>query len=139
MLSFLLLLACAGGTKTDDSAPNTGDDTSANHETADTSSHETADSGPACSTMNSGTDWAWTGECPQMRTPCDIVVDGCSLTIDYSADGGMTMGMPYSGTISGDTVTFGDDDSVTGCVGTIEDPDKVTGTCSNGCSFTLRR
>lgn len=74
-----------------------------------------------------------------MRTPCDIVVTECSLTIDYSADGGMTMGMPYAGTIEGDTITFEDGDGVNGCVGTIEDADTVSGTCDGGCTFTLRR
>lgn len=136
MLSLILLLACAGGAKTDDSA-NT-DDSAATDDSgaADDSAEDTA---PTCAALNSGDDWAFNGECPQMRTPCDIVVDGCSLTIDYSADGGMTMGMPYAGTISGDTITFEDGDDVPGCVGTIEDPDKVTGTCADGCTFTLRR
>jgi len=138
MISLLLFLACAGGSKTDDSAQHTGDDTSAGDDSADTQAQDT-DTGPACATLNSGDDWAWSGECPQMRTPCDIVVDGCSLTIDYAADGGMTMGMPYAGTISGDTITFEDGDSVGGCTGTIEDPDKVTGSCTGGCTFTLRR
>ncbi len=125
MLTLLLLLACTGDTKTDDTSDNTGDDS--------------ADTASACATLNSGDDWDFNGECPQMRTPCDIVVDGCSLTIDYAADGGMTMGMPYEGTIEGDTITFADGDSVTGCVGTIEDADTVSGTCDGGCTFTLRR
>lgn len=145
MLSLILLLACGGGTKTDDSANSSTDDTSGggadsgDTDSADTNGGDSADSTPTCSTLNSGDDWYWSGECPQMRTPCDIVVDGCSLTIDYAADGGMTMGMPYSATIEGSTVTFSDDNSVSGCVGTLESADKVTGTCSNGCTFTLRR
>ncbi|MFN7144956.1 MAG: hypothetical protein ACK4YP_14360 [Myxococcota bacterium] len=98
------------------------------------------DSGPAaCAPLTSGDDWAWQGACPQMRTPCDIVVTGCSLAIDYAADGGMTMGMPYAGTIDGSTITFTDGDTVTGCVGTIEDADTVSGTCDDGCTFTLER
>jgi hypothetical protein len=132
MITLLLALAaCDTGTK--DTAPV--DDTSAD----DTSDTDTDTDTPACSTLNSGTDWVWNGECPQMRTPCDIVVDGCSLTIDYDADGGMTMGMPYAGTIEGDTITFEDGDSVGGCVGTIEDADNVSGTCGDGCTFTLKR
>jgi hypothetical protein len=74
-----------------------------------------------------------------MRTPCDLVVTECSLAIDYAADGGMTMGMPYAGTVTGSTITFDDGDEVTGCVGTIEDADSVSGSCSGGCTFTLRR
>lgn len=134
MLTLLLLLACATERKTDD--PAGGDDSA-----ADTDLDTSADSGSggACSALSSGDDWAWNGECPQMRTPCDIVVDGCSLTIDYEADGGMTMGMPYEGTIEGDTITFADGGSVNGCVGTIETADKVSGTCDGGCTFTLRR
>lgn len=118
----LLLAACTGG-KVDDSGPA---------DTADT------DAAP-CATLASGDDWAWQGECPQMRTPCDIVVTECALAIDYAADGGMTMGMPYAGTIDGTTITFEDGDSVTGCVGTIEDADTVSGTCDGGCTFTLKR
>ena len=74
-----------------------------------------------------------------MRTPCDIVVDGCSFTIDYEADGGMTMGMPTGGTIEGDTVTFTEDNGVTGCTETIIDADTVEGTCDGGCTYTLSR
>lgn len=126
----LLFLGCAtSGGDTSDTSSDTSADTS-----SDTSS-DTA----SCSELSSGTDWAWTGECPQMPTPCDIVVTGCSLTIDYAADGGMTMGMPYAGTIEGDTVTFADDNGVTGCVGTILDADHVEGTCGDGCTFELAR
>lgn len=125
MLIFLTLLACPA---TDDSAK------------ADTNSDTNTDTGtPAvCSELSSATDWYWNGTCPQMVTPCDIVVDGCTLTIDYEADGGMTMGMPYSGTIDGDTITFADGDGPTGCVGTIISAGEVTGTC-DGCEFTLER
>jgi hypothetical protein len=125
----LLLAACTAGKATDDTG-TAADDTSVDTDT---------DTEPACATLTSGDDWAWQGECPQMRTPCDIVVDECSVTIDYSADGGMTMGMPYVATIAGDTITFEDGDSIMGCVGTIEDADTVTGTCDGGCTFTLRR
>ncbi len=74
-----------------------------------------------------------------MRTPCDIVAEGCGLTIDYDADGGMTMGMPYSATIDGDTVTFADDGTVAGCVGAVTSADTIEGACGDGCTFTLRR
>jgi len=120
----LLLAACTGG-KTDDTG---GDETGSAVDTA-----------PACSALTGGDDWVWNGECPQMRTPCDIVVNECALEIDYGADGGMTMGMPYAATIEGDTITFADGDTVTGCVGTIEDADTVSGTCDGGCTFTLKR
>jgi hypothetical protein len=103
---------------------------------ADTDADTDAD---ACEPMNSGDDWAWKGQCPQMTTPCDIVVTGCTFTIDYDADGGMTMGMPYGGSISGTTVTFNDDDAVTGCVGELADPDSISGECADGCSFRLQR
>lgn len=137
MLTLILLLACAGGSKTDDSGAAADDSATADDSAGGDDSAE--DSAPTCAALNSGDDWAFNGDCPQMRTPCDIVVDGCSLTIDYAADGGMTMGMPYEGTIEGDTITFADGDSVTGCVGTIEDADTVSGTCDGGCEFTLRR
>lgn len=126
MLSWLLILACAGDSKTNDSPPESPDDSA-------------GESGLSCEVMNSGDDWYWSGGCPQMRTPCDIVVSGCSLTIDYEADGGMTMGMPYEGSIEGSTVTFADGDSVTGCVGTLEDADTMSGTCDGGCTFSLQR
>ena len=124
MLTLVLvqLLACSGDTKSGDASDTSG-----------------VESDLSCSLMNSGTDWEWTGECPQMTTPCDVEVDGCALTIDYEADGGMTMGMPVGGTIEGDTITFTDGDSVTGCVGTIEGADQVSGTCGDGCTFSLRR
>ncbi len=130
LVSLLLLTACTG--KTADDTAATGDDSAADTD-ADTDT-------VTCAPLNTGEDWAWQGECPQMRTPCDIVVDGCSVSVDYSAEpGGMTMGMPYAGTIDGNTVTFEDGDSVDGCVGTIEDADTVSGTCAGGCTFTLRR
>ena len=136
MLTLLLFLACATEGKTDDTS--TGDDSAADTDT-DTSTDTDTGSGGQCSALSSGDDWAWNGECPQMLTPCDIVVEGCTLAIDYSVDGGMTMGMPYEGTIEGDTITFADGDLVKGCVGTIETADKVTGSCEDGCTFTLRR
>lgn len=129
----LLLLACATGTDSTDKADSGAADTA---DTADTSGGDTA---PACSTVNSGDDWAWSGECPGMTTPVAITVDGCAMTLDYDSVGGMTMGMPYSATIDGDTVTFADDDSVDGCVGTVETADKITGSCDGGCTFKLKR
>jgi len=47
--------------------------------------------------------------------------------------------MPYSGIITDNTITFADGDSVLGCTGTIEDADTVSGSCADGCTFTLRR
>lgn len=124
----LFLLACPTTTPKDDSA---GGDTA-----LDTHDSPT---GPTCDTMNSGTDWKWEGECPQMRTPCDIVVTECELAIDYDADGGMTMGMPYAGTIDGNTITFEDGDILSGCVGTLIDADHAEGTCDTGCTWELSR
>lgn len=94
---------------------------------------------PQCVDITAGDDWAWTGECPQMYTPCDIVVKECSFTIDYEADGGMTMGMPFGGVIDGDVVTFNDDSGLSGCVGTVIDADTIEGSCGIGCTFTLSR
>ena len=131
----LLLLACAtGGDSSDTAGTDTGD---ADADT-DTDSDTDTDTS-ACATVNSGDDWAWSGECPQMNTPVVIAVDGCAMTLDYDAVGGMTMGMPFSGTIDGETVTFADDNSVDGCVGTVEDADRITGSCADGCTFRLRR
>jgi hypothetical protein len=126
---FLLLVLACGDKDADDTAGTPTDGGSADGGTT----------GATCVALSTGDDWAFNGQCPQMRTPCDIVVDGCSLAIDYEADGGMTMGMPYAGTIAGDTITFEDGDYVKGCVGTIADPDTVSGTCDGGCTFTLER
>ncbi len=93
----------------------------------------------ACATLTPGNDWAWYDACPQMTTPVDVAVDGCALTLDYRAHDDMTMGMPYTGTVAGDTVTFGPGDTVTGCVGTVVSADRIEGTCDGGCAFTLRR
>lgn len=111
----LWMLGCDGGTPS-------GDDT------------DTVAEAP-CTVLASG-DWAFKGECPQMRTPLVMTVTDCSFTLDYSGTG-MTMGMPYAGTIDGDVVTFEDGDSVTGCTGTAEAPDQITGTCDGGCTFSL--
>jgi hypothetical protein len=51
----------------------------------------------------------------------------------------MTMGMPYTGTITGDQVDFDNGDSVRGCTGTLEDPDTIAGSCRDGCTFELKR
>lgn len=135
----LFLLACAGGdagnaANTDSTASDSGGDT-------DTDTRSDTDTAPDgdCATVNAGDDWAWSGECPRMATPVVITVDGCELALDYDSVGGMTMGMPYSATIDGDTVTFADDNSVSGCVGTVDTADKISGTCDRGCEFKLRR
>jgi hypothetical protein len=122
MMIPLLFLATGCGDKDNSGADDTQD---------------TQDTGATCDPMNSGEDWDFQGQCPGMQTPCEILVEGCSLTINYSS--GMTMGMPYAGTIEGSTIHFEDGDSVLGCVGTLEDEDNVTGTCDGGCEFTLRR
>lgn len=124
-----LLLAC--GLEEDDGDESAGlEDSQADDSGAD-------DTAPACATVNSGDNWAWNGACPQMRTPCEIEVSGCEMAIAYSS--GMTMGMPYAGAIEGDTITFEDGDYVDGCVGTVVAADEITGTCADGCEFTLRQ
>lgn len=127
-----LLLACTG---TSDDSAKVDTDVPTDTDTTPTDTNTT----PACVTVNSGTNWAWNGECPQMKTKCDIVVTECTLAIDYEADGGMTMDMPYGGVIVGDVVTFNDDNGVTGCVGTVIDADTIEGTCASGCTFDLTR
>lgn len=154
MLALLavLLVGCSGSqpsdsnpdtespTDTDDSPSGNEDSPADDDSPADSPAGPDTDTDPgSCDPMSSGNDWAWSGQCPGMVTPCDITVDGCAVTIDYSADGGMTMGMPYSATISGSTVTFADDNTKSGCVGTLDDPDTITGTCDGGCTFTLSR
>lgn len=143
----LLLLACATGAGSDpvDTSRGDGADTSSD-DTSETSNGDTSggdtsggDTAPACVTVNSGDDWAWTGECPGMTTQVVVTVKGCAMALDYDAVGGMTMGMPYSATIDGDVVTFADDDTVDGCVGTVETADKITGSCDGGCTFRLKR
>ncbi len=113
----------------------TAPDSANSADSADSADTDTA----ACSEVTSGDDWAWNGACPKMRTPCDIVVTECSFEIDYEADGGMTMGMPYAATVAADVVTFADGDTVTGCVGTVLSSDRIEGTCDGGCAFTLSR
>ena len=84
----LILLACGG--KSEDS----GVDSAAPADTRDTNSTDDTSAGgddtaaSACAVVTPGTDWAWSGECPQMRTPCDILVADCVMSIDYAADGG---------------------------------------------------
>ncbi len=112
------LAGCASGTD-----GTTTDDTT-----------ETTVPEPPCVALNPG-DWVFKGECPQMRTPLVMTVDACEITLDYSGTG-MTMGMPFAGTVDGDQITFDDGDGVTGCVGTVEAADSVTGTC-DGCTFSL--
>lgn len=136
MLILLTLMSCSD--KSTESA-DTSDNTTTSADSSADSGTTDSPTAPACATVSSGTEWAWYGECPQMTTPCDLVVDGCSITIDYEADGGMTMQMPGSGIIEGDTITFGNERSVTGCVGTVESPDSISGSCDSGCTFTLRQ
>lgn len=92
----------------------------------------------ACAALNAGDEWAFRGECSQMRTPVALAYEGCAITLDYSATG-MSMGMPYEGVVVDQAVTFGDGDSVTGCAGVIEDADTISGQCDGGCTFTLVR
>jgi hypothetical protein len=132
-----LLFSCSAGTSTDSTTDSGATDSGAG-DTADTDTGS-GDTAPACATVNSGDDWAWSGECPQMNTPVVITVEGCALALDYDAVGGMTMGMPYSATIEGDVVTFADDNGVDGCVGTVDTADKITGSCADGCTFKLKR
>lgn len=92
---------------------------------------------PACDPVNAGADWAWRGSCPGMLTPCTVQVTGCLLAIGYP--GGMTMGMPTAGEVAGSGVTFNAANGVSGCAGTVTDPDLMEGTCDGGCGFTLTR
>lgn len=133
-LAFLFLACSTGEPATlKDSAADSGGDADTAGDTA-----EDTGGGDECTPITPGDDWSWTGECPQMTTDVAITIEGCELTLDYDSVGGMTMGMPYSGTIEGDTVTFADDNSVEGCVGIIDNENKITGTC-DGCEFKLRR
>ena len=134
----LFLYACSVGGDTAKAEDTSSADADTDTDT-DTDADADADTGPACSTVNSGDDWAWTGDCPGMTTPVAITVEGCEMTLDYDSVGGMTMGMPYSGTIDGDTVTFADDDKVKGCTGTVDTEDKITGSCKDGCTYKLKR
>ncbi len=107
------------------------------HSASTTPTADTGPAAPACDTVNSGTDWAWRGACPGMRTPCEIVVTGCQMAITYP--GGMSMGMPTGGLVTGSDIRF-NNNGVAGCVGTVLDPDSIQGTCQNGgCAFTLER
>lgn len=105
-------------------------------ETGSSAGTPTGDTAPACAIVTSGDDWAWSGQCPGMQTPCTVEVDGCDLTVDYG--GGMDMGMPTRGTIEGDEVTF-HGGAVRGCVGTVLTRRRIEGTCDGGCTFALER
>lgn len=143
----LLLVACGGGdpkdTGGDDTAADTGSadtDTGESADTADTAEDTGTEELPVVCGVTVAEDWAFYGECPRMRTPCEIwVADEATCAFDVTYSSGMTMDMPYSFTVAGDTVTFGDDNGITGCVGTLQGPDYVSGTCADGCTFTLER
>lgn len=115
--TLLLLSACSGGTSDTDG-------------TADT------DGSAACDEVAAGDDWAWSGSCIGMTMGCEIVRDGCELTITCS---GMDMGLPEGAMVDGSAVTFDDGDSVTGCEGSVEDANTLSGTCDGECSWTLER
>jgi hypothetical protein len=51
----------------------------------------------------------------------------------------MDMGLPEGAMVDGSAVTFDDGDSVTGCEGTVEDANTLSGTCDGECSWTLER
>ena len=142
-LPFLLLCACppsepTSATTKDDADSDTDSDSDADADAdSDSDSDADTDTGAAgCDPVSSGTDWAWTGECPGMDTPCEIVVSGCEMSIDYSS--GMSMGMPIAGLVAGSEVTF-TGGTVPGCVGTVIDPDTIEGSCGDGCTYTLSR
>jgi hypothetical protein len=90
----------------------------------------------ACDEVTAGDDWAWSGSCIGMTMGCEVVSDGCGLTITCS---GMDMGLPEAATVDGSAVMFDDGDSVAGCEGTVEDPNTLNGTCDGECSWTLER
>lgn len=116
--TLLLLSACSGGTSDTDG-------------TADTDAGSAA-----CDEVAAGDDWAWSGSCIGMTMGCEIVRDGCELTITCS---GMDMGLPESAMVDGSTVMFEDGDDVTGCEGTVEDANTLSGSCDGDCSWTLER
>lgn len=124
ILCCFLLWACGGPS---DPAPT---------ETDEPPPEATGDTGPTCAAVTSGDDWAWSGQCPGMLTPCTVEVDGCKVTVDYG--GGMDMGMPTRGTIEGDEITF-HGGAVDGCAGTVVTRRRIEGTCDGGCTFALER
>jgi len=117
-LALLLSSACSGG---DDDMEGMDD---------------TDGSSAACDEVTAGDDWAWSGSCIGMTMACEIMRDGCGLTISCS---GMDMGLPESAMVDGSAVMFDDGDDVTGCEGTVEDANTLSGTCDGGCSWTLER
>jgi hypothetical protein len=142
---FVLLAACpqseettkdTGGDADTDTDSDTDTDTDADTDSDTDTDADTDTAAGGCSTVSSGEDWAWDGDCPGMYTPCEIVVSDCSFTITYSS--GMSMGMPTGGTIAEDVVTFSGG-SVAGCTGNVMDADTIEGTCQGGCSYTLSR
>ena len=155
-MTLLLFLLAACNSKADDSSSAVDSaDTSADSG-ADRNSESGSDSGsdsdsgggddtedtkgppadPVCG-VRPGEDWLWNGECPQMGTPCNIAMADCEMTITYPSP--MDMGMPHAGVVKGTLVTFEDGPSVTGCTGTIESVDRITGSCAGGCTFELYR
>lgn len=130
MLVLLMWAACSGD-KMDSGTTGSGTTDSGSTDSGTTDSGTT----PACMELTSGEDWAWNGECPQMRTPCVVTFADCAVTIDYPS--GMTMNMPNAGTVDGDTITF-TGGGFSGCTGTITDATHITGGCDDGCTFTLQ-
>jgi hypothetical protein len=116
--TLLLISACSGGANDTDGTNDTDAESS------------------ACDEVTAGDDWAWSGSCIGMTMGCEIVRDGCELTITCS---GMDMGLPEGAMVDGSAVTFDDGDSVTGCEGTVEDANTLSGTCDGECSWTLER
>lgn len=142
-------LACDAGDSAKDSDSGTTGETDSATEPTDSETTETGeDSGDSTSTIpfvdlcgiHFSEQWAFDGECPRMKTPCELTVaDEASCRFDIAYSSGMTMGMPYEMTISGMSVSFGDGDQLTGCTGTVIKGDLIEGSCDGGCSFELYR
>lgn len=113
-----LLAACAGGGGATDSSDTDVD----------------SDATAACADVTAGKGWEWSGSCIGMTMGCKITKTGCDLTVVCT---GMDMGLPESGSIADDVVTFNDGASLSGCSGTVDDPNTITGTCNGDCEWTL--
>lgn len=116
----LLATACSGGKTAPDGS------------SADTATPTT--SPPACERVAQGDGWEWSGACIGMTMGCEIATDGCALTVTCS---GMDMGLPETAIVDGENVVFDDGPSLSGCVGTVEDRNTLSGTCDGGCTWTL--
>ena len=109
-----------------------------NPEETDTSSGDTDTDAAACQALTDG-DWTGSGAAFGMAMGVSLTFNatGCAFTL---TDWSMNMGsLPDSGTVEGDSVTLGGDDSYWAtCVGEATGGTSIDGVCADdGAAFSL--